>query len=118
LRVIEQRNFPFSDLKLLASARSAGKKITFKGKEYTIEELTEDSFKDVDLALFSAGGSISKQYAPIASEQGCTVVDNSSAFRMTEGIPLVVPEVNPQDAAGITMGKGGIIANPNCSTII
>ena len=118
LRVLEQRNFPIGNLRLLASARSAGKTITFKGKTYTVEELTEQSFKGVELALFSAGGSISKQYAPIASDAGATVVDNSSAFRMTEGIPLIVPEVNPQDAAEIKLGKGGIIANPNCSTII
>jgi aspartate-semialdehyde dehydrogenase len=118
LRVLDQRNFPIGNLKLLASARSAGKTIDFKGKTYTIEELTEDSFKDVDLALFSAGGSISKKFGPIASEAGATVVDNSSAFRMTAGIPLVVPEVNPEAVKGITLGKGGIIANPNCSTII
>jgi len=118
LRVLEQRNFPFDNLKLLASKRSAGKTTTFKGTTYTIEELTEDSFKGVDLALFSAGGSISKQFAPIASDQGCTVVDNSSAFRMTDGVPLIVPEVNADDAKSVTLGKGGIIANPNCSTII
>jgi len=118
LRVLEQRNFPIGNLKLLASARSAGKKVTFKGKTYTVEELTDQSFKGVELALFSAGGSISKQYGPIASEAGATVVDNSSAFRMSEGVPLVVPEVNPEDVKGITLGKGGIIANPNCSTII
>jgi aspartate-semialdehyde dehydrogenase len=118
LRVLEHRNFPFSNLKLLASGRSAGKKIDFKGKTYTVEELTEESFKGVELALFSAGGSISKKFAPIASEQGCTVVDNSSAFRMTDGIALIVPEVNADDAKSIQIGKGGIIANPNCSTII
>ncbi len=118
LAVLEQRNFPIGKLTLLASARSKGKTVTFKGKEYTIEELTEDSFKDVDLALFSAGGSISKRFAPIASDAGATVVDNSSAFRMTDGVPLVVPEVNPEAAGGIELGKGGIIANPNCSTII
>ena len=118
LRVMEQRQFPFSNLKLLASARSAGKTETFKGKTYKIEELTKDSFKGVELALFSAGGSISKTFAPIASEAGATVVDNSSAFRMTDGIPLVVPEVNADQVKGIKLGKGGIIANPNCSTII
>jgi aspartate-semialdehyde dehydrogenase len=128
LAVLEQRNFPFSQLKLLASARSAGKPITFKGKEYKVEELTENSFKDVDCALFSAGGSISKKYGPIASAAGATVVDNSSAFRMTNGVPLVVPEVNPDALKGWKMGqaapgqggggKAGIIANPNCSTII
>jgi aspartate-semialdehyde dehydrogenase len=103
---------------MLASARSAGRKYTFDGNEYTVEELTESSFGDVDIALFSAGGSISKKYAPIASDAGCTVVDNSSAFRMTEGVPLVIPEVNPEAMAGMKAGGGGIIANPNCSTII
>jgi aspartate-semialdehyde dehydrogenase len=92
--VITERNFPYSSLKLLASARSAGKKIEFENETYTIEELKDSSFGDCDIALFSAGGSISKKYAPIASEQKCTVVDNSSAFRMTEGVPLVIPEVN------------------------
>ncbi|MCC6581274.1 MAG: aspartate-semialdehyde dehydrogenase [Phycisphaeraceae bacterium] len=118
LRVIEQRNFPFSELRLLASARSAGKPLTFKGKTYKVEELKDTSFKGVDLALFSAGGSISKQYAPIAKDAGVAVVDNSSAFRMTDGIPLIVPEVNPQDMKHLKLGKGCIIANPNCSTII
>lgn len=118
LRVLEQRAFPFGGLKLLASSRSAGKTIDFKGKTYTIEELTEDSFGDVDLALFSAGGTISKQYAPVAVAAGAVVVDNSSAFRMTEGVPLIVPEVNPQAIDRIEIGKPGIIANPNCSTII
>ncbi|MCE9589521.1 MAG: aspartate-semialdehyde dehydrogenase [Planctomycetes bacterium] len=128
LAVLEQRNFPFSNLKLLASARSAGKTQEFKGKTYKIEELTETSFKGVDVALFSAGGSISKKFGPIASEAGATVVDNSSAFRMTENIPLVVPEVNPEALKGWAIGraapgqggggKAGIIANPNCSTII
>eukprot|EP01025_Chloroclados_australasicus_P043237 TRINITY_DN4609_c1_g3_i2.p1 TRINITY_DN4609_c1_g3~~TRINITY_DN4609_c1_g3_i2.p1 ORF type:complete len:383 (-),score=40.07 TRINITY_DN4609_c1_g3_i2:396-1544(-) len=118
LRVLTERNFPYSSLKLLASARSAGKVQEFEGESYTIEELTENSFGDVDIALFSAGGSISKKFAPIASEAGCTVVDNSSAFRMTEGVPLIIPEVNPEDMANMKAGKGGIIANPNCSTII
>lgn len=128
LSVLEQRNFPFSNLKLLASARSAGKTQEFKGKTYKIEELTEASFKGVDVALFSAGGSISKKFGPIASEAGATVVDNSSAFRMTEGVPLIVPEVNADALKGWKLGqaapgqggggKGGIIANPNCSTII
>lgn len=118
LRILEQRNFPFDNLKLLASARSAGKTIDYQGKTYTIEELTEDSFKGMDLALFSASSSISKKYAPIASDLGCSVVDNSAAFRMDKDIPLIVPEVNAHAAKGITLGKGGIIANPNCSTII
>lgn len=103
---------------MLASARSAGRKYSFDGAEYTVEELTEKSFNGIDIALFSAGGSISKKYALIASDVGCTVVDNSSAFRMTEGVPLVIPEVNPEAMAGMKFGKGGIIANPNCSTII
>lgn len=114
LAILQQRDFPFAELKLLASARSAGKQITFKGKTYTVEELTEDSFADVDLALFSAGGSISKKFAPIAAAAGCVVVDNSSAFRMDPKTPLVVPEVNPDDIDW----HQGIIANPNCSTII
>lgn len=123
LRVLHQRNFPIGKLTLLASARSAGKTMTFGGQELTCEELTADSFKDVDIALFSAGGSISKEYGPIAVEAGAVVVDNSSAFRMTDGVPLVVPEVNPQAVNEANIGLGtdqvpGIIANPNCSTII
>jgi len=123
LNVLERRNFPIGGLKLLASARSAGKKIEFKGQTYTVEELTEDSFDGIDIALFSAGGSISKRYAPAAVDAGAVVVDNSSAFRMTDGVPLVVPEVNPEavEDAGIGLSgdhKAGIIANPNCSTIL
>lgn len=114
LEVLAERNFPIKNLKLLASARSAGRTVVYKGKTYTIEELTHDSFKDVQIALFSAGGSISKEYAQFAVNAGAVVVDNSSAFRMTEGVPLVVPEVNP-DAI---RAHNGIIANPNCSTII
>ena len=114
LRILEQRDFPFGKLKLLASARSAGKSIDFRGKKYTIEELTDKSFSDVDIALFSAGGSISKVYCPIAAKAGAVCVDNSSAFRMDPAVPLVVPEVNPEDIAK----HKGIIANPNCSTII
>ncbi len=114
LNVLAERNFPIKNLKLLASARSAGKKIDFKGVTYTVEELTKDSFKDVEIALFSAGGSISKEFGPIAVQAGAIVVDNSSAFRMKEGIPLVVPEVNPEAIRKHT----GLIANPNCSTII
>ena len=116
--VLAERNFPYSSMKMLASARSAGKEVEFDGEKYTIEELTEDSFGDVDLALFSAGGGISKKFGPIADAAGCTVVDNSSAFRMTEGVPLVVPEINKEALKPITVGKGGIVANPNCSTII
>ena len=121
LRVIEQRRLPFSKLTLLASARSAGKTQRFMGVDHVIQELTADSFKGVDLALFSAGGSISKQFAQVAVDAGAVVVDNSSAFRMTPGVPLCVPEVNPGSIAAIRLGvKGaaGIIANPNCSTII
>src|SRR3954471_7593925 len=114
LTVLAERNFPIKNLKLLASARSAGKAVTFKGKEYPIEELTHDSFKDVRIALFSAGGSISKEFAPSAVKAGAVVVDNTSAFRMKDGIPLVVPEVNPE----AIHKHVGIIANPNCSTII
>jgi len=114
LAILEQRNFPFRSIKMLASKRSAGKTVTFKGETHTIEELTADSFNGVDLALFSAGGSVSKAFAPIAAKAGCVVVDNSSAFRMDPNTPLVVPEINPQDAAR----HQGIIANPNCSTII
>ena len=114
LRIIEQRKFPFDSLKMLASSRSAGKKIDFMGKTYTVEELTENSFEGIDIALFSAGGSRSKQFAPAAVKAGAVVVDNSSAYRMDPDVPLVVPEVNPE---AIKAHKG-IIANPNCSTII
>lgn len=113
LNLIEERNFPFAELKMLASKRSAGKKIQFMGKEYTVEEATEDSFKDVDIALF-AGGAASKTFAPAAVKAGAVVIDNSSAFRMDPEVPLVVPEVNPEAIAN----HNGIIANPNCSTII
>ncbi len=123
LRVLDQRGFPLGGLKLLASARSAGKSVEFQGKPIVIDELTEQSFGGVDIALFSAGGSISKQYAQAATDAGAIVVDNSSAFRMTDGVPLVVPEVNPEaiTAANIGLAEGqvpGVIANPNCSTII
>ena len=113
LNLIEERNFPFANLKMLASKRSAGKKIQFMGKEYTVEETTDESFKDVEIALF-AGGAASKQFAPAAVKAGAVVIDNSSAFRMDPEVPLVVPEVNPQAIAR----HKGIIANPNCSTII
>ncbi|MFP4105142.1 MAG: aspartate-semialdehyde dehydrogenase [Phycisphaerae bacterium] len=114
LRLLEQRGFQMDSLKLLASSRSAGKKLLFSGEELTVEELTEDSFDGIDLVLASAGGSLSKKYNPIAVEKGAVVVDNTSAFRMDPDTPLVVPEVNPED---IKKHKG-IIANPNCSTII
>lgn len=114
LKVLEERNFPIDNLYLLASKKSAGSKVEFMGKEYIVEELTEDSFKrDIDIALFSAGGDISEKFAPIAKENGVIVVDNSSAWRMDKDIPLVVPEVNPKDVNW----NSGIIANPNCSTI-
>ncbi|MEM9346529.1 MAG: aspartate-semialdehyde dehydrogenase [Planctomycetota bacterium] len=123
LRVLDQRSFPLGGLKLLASARSAGKSVEFQGEPIVIDELTEKSFEGVDIALFSAGGSISKQYAQVAVDAGAVVVDNSSAFRMTDGVPLIVPEVNAEAIAEANIGLGegqqaGIIANPNCSTII
>lgn len=114
LKVLEERNFPFENLYMMASAKSAGTTVTFRGKEYIVEELTENSFdKPIDIALFSAGGSTSEKFAPIAASKGVVVVDNSSAWRMNKEVPLVVPEVNPED---IKWNKG-IIANPNCSTI-
>jgi len=114
LKVLEERDFPFENLYMMASAKSAGKTITFKGKDYIVEELTESSFdKPIDIALFSAGASTSQKFAPVAAKKGVTVVDNSSAWRMDKEVPLVVPEVNPQDIAW----NKGIIANPNCSTI-
>lgn len=112
--LISQRGFAAKRFKLLASARSAGSRIAVAGNELAVEELGERSFDGVDLAFFSAGGSISKKFAPIAAKSGCVVVDNSSAFRMDPDTPLVVPEVNPDDAAR----HKGIIANPNCSTIV
>jgi aspartate-semialdehyde dehydrogenase len=114
MQCLEQRSFPLSNLRLFASARSAGKTLPFKGKPVTVEELTEDSFRGVDIALFSAGGSQSKRFAPAAVRHGAVVVDNSSAFRMDAGVPLVVPEINPE----AVREHKGIIANPNCSTII
>lgn len=114
LKVLEERNFPIDNLYLFSSARSAGSKVEFAGKEYTVEELNENSFdRDIQIALFSAGGSISEKYAPIAASKGVIVVDNSSAWRMDENVPLVVPEVNPE----AVKEHKGIIANPNCSTI-
>ena len=116
-RVLEEQNFPVGDILPLASARSAGSTIEFKGKNYTVEELTEDVFegRDIDIAFFSAGGSISAKYAKYAVEAGAVVIDNTSHFRMDPNVPLVVPEVNPQDIA--SWRETGIIANPNCSTI-
>ena len=113
LRTLENRNFPVKDIKLLASERSKGKKLTFQGEEIEVEVLGENSFKGVDIALFSAGGGTSKTFAPCAAKDGCVVIDNSSAWRMDPKVPLVVPEVNPHDVNW----NEGIIANPNCSTI-
>lgn len=114
LKVLDQRNFEIDNLYLFSSKKSAGSIVKFRDKEYIVEELNEDSFsRDIDIALFSAGGSVSKKFAPIAKENGVIVVDNSSAWRMDKDIPLVVPEVNPQDINW----NNGIIANPNCSTI-
>ncbi len=114
LKTLENRNFPVSELSLLASKRSTGKKLTFKGEEIAVQELTMDSFKGVDVALFSAGGGTSKEYAKHAVDAGSVVVDNSSAFRSDDDVPLVVPEINAADVAS----HKGIIANPNCSTIV
>lgn len=114
LRLLEQRSFPLASLRLLASARSAGRTIRFRGEDLPVEELTEGSFKGTDIAFFSAGGSRSKEFAPAATKAGAVVIDNSSAFRMDPAVPLVVPEVNPDDA----IAHQGILANPNCSTII
>src|SRR3954463_15606264 len=114
LTVLAERKFPMKSLKLLASARSAGKTVDFAGEKYMVEELTKDSFKGIDIAFFSAGGSISKEFAPAAVAAKAIVIDTTSAFRMKEGVPLVVPEVN----ADQIHKHNGIIANPNCSTII
>jgi len=113
LRTLEDRDFPVKAIKVLASPRSKGKILTFKGEDVEVEVLGEDSFKGVDIAFFSAGGGTSKKYAPFATKDGCVVVDNSSAWRMDPKVPLIVPEVNPDDVKW----HEGIIANPNCSTI-
>jgi aspartate-semialdehyde dehydrogenase len=114
LNILAERKFPIKNLVLLASARSAGKKIEYAGKTHTVRELTKDAFKDVNIAFFSAGGSISREFAPAAVAAGAVVIDKSSAFRLKQGVPLVVPEVNPEQIAK----HNGLIANPNCSTII
>ena len=114
LRCLEERHFPLGKLRLLASARSKGKTIPFLKQPIVVEELTEASFQEIDIAFFSAGGAISKKFAPIAARQGTLVIDNSSAFRMDPSVPLVIPEINPEAA----QAHKGIIANPNCSTII
>lgn len=116
IETLEQRNFPVKNLKLLASERSVGKKLKFKGEEIPVEKLEKGVFKGIDIALFSAGGDRSKEFAPDAAESGAVVVDNSSYFRMDPDVPLVVPEVNPDDIA--LYKKRHIIANPNCTTII
>lgn len=114
LKILEERNFPVDRLVLLASHRSVGKKYRFKGREIAVTELREDSFKGIDIVLASAGGSLSKKFAPFAVKEGAVVVDNTSAFRMDPKVPLVIPEINPEDIKK----HQGVIANPNCSTII
>lgn len=114
LKTLEKRNFPVKSLRLLASSRSAGKEVTFKGETLKVEEMTKDSFKGIDIALFSAGASRTREFGPAAVEAGAVVIDNSSAFRMDPTVPLVVPEVNPEDVRK----HHGLIANPNCTTII
>jgi aspartate-semialdehyde dehydrogenase len=113
IQILEQRNFPIANIRFLASERSVGKKLPFRGKQIAVEVLNEDSFKSMDLALFSAGAAVSLKFAPIAAECGTTVIDNSSAWRMKETVPLIVPEVNPH----ALKPEHRIIANPNCSTI-
>jgi aspartate-semialdehyde dehydrogenase len=114
IKTLEKRNFPVGTLTLLASARSVGKKQAFRGADVAVKELTKDSFTGIDIALFSAGGSISKELAPIAAAAGCVVIDNSSAFRMDDAVPLVIPEINAADVKR----HQGIIANPNCTTAV
>ena len=114
LSTLEERDFPVAGLTALASARSAGQTLRYQGRSIEVRQLSEDSFRGIDIALFSAGGAVSRQYAPIAVESGCVVIDNSSAWRMEKGVPLIVPEVNP-DALG---DKLEIIANPNCPTVL
>ena len=113
LKVLEERSFPVGEIRLLASEKSAGKEIEFMGIKYKVQPVSPEAFEGIDIALFSAGGSRSKQWAPVAVEKGAVVIDNSSAFRMEDDVPLVVPEVNPEDVKW----HKGIIANPNCSTI-
>src|ERR1043165_9797488 len=114
LKTLEKRNFPVRKLTLLASVRSAGRKLKFRGEDITVTELTKDAFGGIDIALFSAGGSISKEFAPVAAKAGCVVIDNSSAFRMDAAVPLVIPEINAADVKW----HQGIIANPNCTTAV
>ena len=114
MKVLEEQNFPVYELKLLASSRSAGKTLYFQGKPITIEEATEESFDNIDIVLGAAENDIAKRFLPVAAKKGAVVIDNSSAYRLDPNVPLVVPEVNPQDA----FAHHGIIANPNCATII
>jgi aspartate-semialdehyde dehydrogenase len=114
IKTLERRNFPVGQLTLLASARSVGKRLQFRGQDHPVMELNRESFRGLDIALFSAGGGISREFAPLAAQAGCVVVDNSSAFRMDDKVPLVVPEIN---AADVRLHQG-IIANPNCTTAI
>src|SRR5579859_6614969 len=114
LKTLEKRRFPVGQLTLLASSRSVGKQLKFRGQEVEVRDLSKASFEGIEIALFSAGGSISKQFAPKAAQAGCVVIDNSSAFRMDDKVPLVIPEINPADIAW----HKGIIANPNCTTAI
>ncbi|TFG91476.1 MAG: aspartate-semialdehyde dehydrogenase, partial [Syntrophobacterales bacterium] len=115
ISTLEQRNFPVGEITLLASERSLGKELTFRGKEYPVKVLGDESFKGIEIGLFSPGGSISERFAPVAAREGCVVIDNTNAFRMEPDIPLVVPEVNPEEI--VNYRNKGIIANPNCSTI-
>jgi aspartate-semialdehyde dehydrogenase len=114
IKTLEKRSFPVGQLTLLASARSVGKKLKFRGEDHTVKELTKYVFPGIDIALFSAGGSISKEFAPVAAKAGCVVVDNSSAFRMEDKVPLVIPEINAADVKW----HQGVIANPNCTTAV
>ena len=114
LRVMERREFPVADLRLLASPRSAGKKLFFRGQAYSVESLAADAFEGSDLAFFSAGSGTAKKFAPIAQRAGAVVIDNSSAFRMDPDVPLIIPEINPEDIRA----HRGIIANPNCTTAV
>src|SRR5437899_5623416 len=114
LKTLGKRNFPVGKLTVLASARSVGKRLSFRGEEVKVKELTKTAFEGNKLALFSAGGSISREFAPVAAKSGCVVVDNSSAFRMDDQVPLVIPEINPGDVKW----HKGIIANPNCTTAV
>jgi len=114
LRVMERRDFPVADLRLLASSRSAGKSLEFRGQDFSITALEQNSFAGIDLAFFSAGAGTAKQFGPIAQRAGAVVIDNSSAFRMDVNVPLVIPEINPEDIRG----HRGMIANPNCTTAV